>query len=99
MDFFAQQAQIRNSSRTLVWLFALAVLAIVVAVDLVCAFVLGVGLRAPSVSGVGGAVRVVLGLSSRSPGGGRARGGAAGRRARQGGGVTAGTAHPQWRRP
>ena len=47
MDFFAQQAKVRRSSRTLVLLFVLAVLAIVVAVDLICAFVLGVrrGLR------------------------------------------------------
>ena len=45
MDFFAQQAKVRRSSRRLVWLFALAVLAIVAAVDLVCVFVLGVGLR------------------------------------------------------
>ncbi|HTM28421.1 MAG TPA: peptidase M48, partial [Rhodanobacter sp.] len=41
MDFFAQQARVRGSSRRLVVLFVLAVVAIVVAIDLVVWFALG----------------------------------------------------------
>jgi mannose/fructose/N-acetylgalactosamine-specific phosphotransferase system component IIC len=66
MDFFAQQAKVRRSSRTLVWLFALAVLAIVVAVDLVCAFFL-VGFRPGALVGITIAVIAVIGLCSAVP--------------------------------
>lgn len=41
MDFFAQQARVRGSSRRLVVLFVLAVVAIVAAIDLVVWFALG----------------------------------------------------------
>jgi Zn-dependent protease with chaperone function len=41
MDFFAQQARVRSSSRRLVVLFALAVIAIVVAIDAVVWFAMG----------------------------------------------------------
>jgi Zn-dependent protease with chaperone function len=41
MDFFAQQARVRGSSRRLVALFVLAVIAIVVAIDAVVWFTLG----------------------------------------------------------
>lgn len=41
MDFFAQQAQVRGSSRRLVGLFVLAVIAIVVAIDAVVWFSMG----------------------------------------------------------
>lgn len=41
MDFFAQQARVRGSSRRLVILFVLAVIAIVVAIDAVVWFALG----------------------------------------------------------
>ena len=41
MDFFAQQARVRGSSRRLVILFVLAVIAIVVAIDVVVWFALG----------------------------------------------------------
>jgi Zn-dependent protease with chaperone function len=43
MDFFAQQAKVRRSSRWLVFLFALAVLAVVAAVDVVVLVVAGFG--------------------------------------------------------
>ncbi|MEO8747979.1 MAG: M48 family metallopeptidase, partial [Rhodanobacter sp.] len=41
MDFFAQQARVRGSSRRLVMLFVLAVIAIVLAIDVVVWFALG----------------------------------------------------------
>ncbi|WP_158883156.1 M48 family metallopeptidase [Rhodanobacter sp. L36] len=41
MDFFAQQARVRSSSRRLVLLFALAVIAIVVAIDVVVWIAMG----------------------------------------------------------
>ncbi|MDN5805359.1 MAG: hypothetical protein L0H26_12365, partial [Microlunatus sp.] len=41
MDFFAQQARVRGSSRRLVGLFILAVVAIVVAIDVVVLVALG----------------------------------------------------------
>jgi Zn-dependent protease with chaperone function len=43
MDFFAQQAKVRRSSRWLVVLFALAVLAVIAAVDVVVLVVAGFG--------------------------------------------------------
>lgn len=63
MDFFAQQARVRRSSRRLVLLFVLAVAAIVAAVDLICAFLL-VGPRPGALLGISIAVIVLIGLCS-----------------------------------
>ncbi|HJP99214.1 MAG TPA: M48 family metallopeptidase [Rhodanobacteraceae bacterium] len=98
MDFFAQQAKVRRSSHTLVLLFALAVLAIVVAVDLICAFVLGVGLRAGPLLGIAAAVVVVIGLCSLYRVASLAGGGAAVARGMNAVEVPADTTDPQWKR-
>lgn len=98
MDFFAQQAKVKRSSRTLVWLFVLAVLAIVVAVDLVCAFVLGVGLQPLPLLGISIAVVAVIGLSSAYRVASLADGGAAVARGMNATEVPADTTNPQWRR-
>jgi Zn-dependent protease with chaperone function len=98
MDFFAQQAKVRRSSRTLVLLFAVAVLAIVVAVDLICAFVLGVGLRPGPLLGIAAAVVVVIGLCSLYRVTSLAGGGAAVARSMNATEVPADTTDPQWRR-
>ncbi|TAM95316.1 MAG: peptidase M48, partial [Rhodanobacteraceae bacterium] len=98
MDFFAQQAKVRRSSRKLVWLFALAVFAIVVAVDLVCAFVLGVGLRPAPLLGIAVAVVVVIGLCSAYRVASLAGGGAAVARELNAVEVPADTTNPQWQR-
>src|SRR5579875_287073 len=98
MDFFAQQARVRRSSRTLVLLFALAVLAIVVAVDLVCAFVLGVGLRAAPLLAIALAVVIVIALCSAYRIASLAGGGAAVARSMNASEVPADTANPQWKR-
>jgi Zn-dependent protease with chaperone function len=98
MDFFAQQAKVRRSSRTLVWLFALAVLAIVVAVDLVCAFVLGVGPRPLPLLGIALAVVAVIGLCSAYRVASLAGGGAAVAREMNAVQVPADTTDPQWKR-
>jgi len=98
MDFFAQQAKVRRSSRTLVLLFVLAVLAIVVAVDLICAFVLGVGLRPGPLLGIAAAVVVVIGLCSLYRVASLAGGGAAVARSMNAVEVPADTADPQWKR-
>src|SRR5690348_15723720 len=98
MDFFAQQAKVRRSSRTLVLLFVLAVLAIVVAVDLICAFVLGVGLRPGPLLGIAAAVVVVIGLCSLYRVASLAGGGAAVARSMNAVEVPADTTDPQWKR-
>ena len=98
MDFFAQQAKVRRSSRTLVWLFALAVFAIVVAVDLVCAFVLGVGPRPLPLLGISLAVLAVIGLCSAYRVASLAGGGAAVAREMNAVEVPANTTDPQWKR-
>jgi len=98
MDFFAQQAKVRRSSRTLVWLFALAVFAIVVAVDLVCAFVLGVGLRPLPLLGISVAVVALIGLCSAYRVASLAGGGAAVAREMNAVEVPADTSNPQWQR-
>ncbi|MGH8146732.1 MAG: M48 family metallopeptidase, partial [Rhodanobacteraceae bacterium] len=98
MDFFAQQAKIRRSSHHLVWLFALAVLAIIIAVDLICAFVLGVGLRPLPLLGIAAAVVVVIGLCSAYRVASLAGGGAAVAREMDAIEVPADTTDPQWRR-
>ena len=98
MDFFAQQAKVRRSSRNLVWLFAAAVLAIVVAVDLVCAFVLGVGLRPLPLLGIAVAVVAVIGLCSAYRVASLAGGGAAVAREMNAVEVPADTTNPQWQR-
>jgi Zn-dependent protease with chaperone function len=98
MDFFAQQAKVRRSSRNLVWLFAAAVLAIVAAVDLVCAFVLGVGLRPLPLLGIAVAVVAVIGLCSAYRVASLAGGGAAVAREMNAVEVPADTTNPQWQR-
>ncbi|HET9818231.1 MAG TPA: M48 family metallopeptidase [Rhodanobacteraceae bacterium] len=98
MDFFAQQAKVRRSSRTLVLLFSLAVLAIVVAVDLVCVFVLGVGLRPLPLLAISAAVLVVIGLSSAYRVASLSDGGTAVARALKATEVPADTTDPKWRR-
>ncbi len=64
MDFFAQQAKVRRSSHTLVGLFVLAVIAIVAAVDLVCAWALGIGADPATLAGISVLVLAVIGLCS-----------------------------------
>ncbi len=72
MDFFAQQARVRGSSRRLVVLFALAVVAIVAAIDAVVWFTLGhhsiggepVASNLPLLFGSSVAVLAGIGLSS-----------------------------------
>jgi Zn-dependent protease with chaperone function len=98
MDFFAQQARIRRSSHHLVWLFAFAVLAIIIAVDLICAFVLGVGLRPLPLLGIAVAVVVVIGLCSAYRVASLAGGGAAVAREMNAVEVPADTTNPQWQR-
>ncbi len=98
MDFFAQQAKIRRSSRTLVGLFVLAVVAIVVAVDLVCVFVLGVGLRPMPLLGISLAVLAVIGLCSAYRVASLAGGGAAVARELNAVEVPTDTTNTQWRR-
>ncbi len=98
MDFFAQQAKVRRSSRTLVLLFALAVLAIVVAVDLICAFVLRVGLRPGPLLGISVAVVVLIGLCSLYRVASLAGGGAAVARSMNAIEVPGDTTDPQWQR-
>ncbi|HET7561477.1 MAG TPA: M48 family metallopeptidase [Rhodanobacteraceae bacterium] len=98
MDFFAQQAKVRRSSRTLVVLFITAVLTIVIAVDLICAFLLGVGLRPLPLLGVSLAVLAVIGLCTAYRVASLAGGGSAvaeGMRAVE---VPANTSNPQWKR-
>lgn len=97
MDFFAQQAKVRRSSRNLVWLFGAAVLAIVVAVDLVCAFFL-VGFRPGALIGISIAVIAVIGLCSAYRVASLAGGGAAVAREMNAAEVPANTANPQWQR-
>jgi len=63
MDFFAQQARVRRSSRRLVLLFVLAVAAIVAAVDLICAFLL-IGPKPEALLAISVAVIVLIGLCS-----------------------------------
>jgi Zn-dependent protease with chaperone function len=98
MDFFAQQAKVRRSSRRLVWLFALAVLAIVAAVDLVCVFVLGVGLRPAPLLGITLGVVAVIGLSSAYRVASLAGGGSTVAREMNAVEVSADTTNPQWQR-
>ena len=97
MDFFAQQTKVRRSSRTLVWLFVLAVLAIVVAVDLVCAFFL-VGFRPGALIGITIAVIAVIGLCSAYRVASLAGGGSAVAREMNAVEVPADTTNPQWQR-
>jgi Zn-dependent protease with chaperone function len=98
MDFFAQEARVRRSTRTLVLLFAAAVLAIVVAVDLVCAFVLRVGLQPWPMLGIAAAVVVVIGLCSGYRVASLAGGGVAVARSMSATEVPADTNDPQWKR-
>ncbi|TAN07226.1 MAG: peptidase M48 [Rhodanobacteraceae bacterium] len=96
MDFFAREAKVRSSSRKLVFLFALAVLAIVVAVDAVCAFFL-VGFRPAPLIGIAIVVVVLIGLCSAYRVASLAGGGAAVAREMNAVEVPANTTNPQWR--
>jgi Zn-dependent protease with chaperone function len=97
MDFFAREAKIRRSSRNLVWLFGLAVLAIVVAVDLVCAFFL-VGFRPGPLIVITAAVVAVIGLCSAYRVASLSGGGAAVARELDATEVPANATDPKWRR-
>jgi Zn-dependent protease with chaperone function len=97
MDFFAQQAKVRRSSRQLVWLFALAVLTIVVAVDVVCAFFL-VGFRPAPLIIITLVVLAVIGLCSAYRVASLAGGGAAVAREMNAVEVPANTSDPQLQR-
>ncbi|HET7269286.1 MAG TPA: M48 family metallopeptidase [Oleiagrimonas sp.] len=57
MDFFAQQAKVRRSSRWLVVLFVLAVVAVIVAVDIVFVLAFGWHERPSQVAGAGAAMQ------------------------------------------
>lgn len=98
MDFFAQQARVRRSGRTLVLLFALAVLAIVIAVDLICAYLLGVGARPAPLMGISIAVIVLIGLCSAYRVASLSGGGAAVARGMDATPVPADTTNPAWKR-
>jgi Zn-dependent protease with chaperone function len=98
MDFFAQQAKVRRSSRTLVLLFITAVLSIVIAVDLICAFLLGVGLRPLPLLGVSAAVLAVIGLCTAYRVASLAGGGSAVAQGMHAVEVPADTTNPQWQR-
>lgn len=97
MDFFAQQAKVRRSSQMLVWLFILAVLAIVVAVDLVCAFFI-VGFQPGALVAITIAVIAVIGLCSAYRVASLAGGGGAVAREMNATEVPADTTNPHWRR-
>ncbi|HEX7348756.1 MAG TPA: M48 family metallopeptidase [Rhodanobacteraceae bacterium] len=96
MDFFAQQAKVRRSSRRLVVLFVLAVLAIVIAVDFVCGMFL-VGFRPGPLIGITVVVVAVIGLSSAYRIASLAGGGTAVAREMQATEVPADATQPQWR--
>ena len=98
MDFFAQQARVRRSSRNLVWLFALAVLAIIVAVDLVCAFVLRLGPQPAPLLAISIAVLVLIGLCSLYRVASLRGGGSAVARGLGATPVPADTSNPAWKR-
>ncbi|TAN08511.1 MAG: peptidase M48 [Rhodanobacteraceae bacterium] len=97
MDFFAREAKVRRSSRILVLLFGLAVLAIVAAVDLVCAFFL-VGFRPGPLAAITVAVLVVIGLCSAYRVASLAGGGATVARELSATEVPADATDPKWRR-
>jgi Zn-dependent protease with chaperone function len=98
MDFFAQQARVRRSTRTLVLLFSLAVLTIVIAVDVVCAVVLRVGLRPLPLFGVSIMVLAVIGLCTAYRTASLAGGGGVVARSMNATEVPADTTDPQWQR-
>ncbi len=62
MDFFAEQARVRESTRVLVMLFVAAVLAIVFAVDMLVAVVVGPWVKIPHASLLAISTLAVLGL-------------------------------------
>src|SRR5581483_7585515 len=97
MDFFAQQARVRRSARWLVLLFALAVAAIIAAIDLVCAFFL-VGPRPGALLGISLGVLVLIGLSSLFRIASLRGGGSAVARSMNATPVPADTANPQWQK-
>ena len=97
MDFFAQQARVRRSARWLVLLFALAVAAIIAAIDLICAFFL-VGPRPQALLGISIAVLVLIGLCSLFRIASLRGGGSAVARSMNATPVPADTSNPQWKK-
>src|SRR5690348_8208665 len=97
MDFFAQQARVRRSARWLVLLFALAVAAIIAAIDLICAFFL-VGPRPGALLGISIGVLVLIGLCSLFRIASLRGGGSAVARSMDATQVPADTANPAWKR-
>jgi Zn-dependent protease with chaperone function len=97
MDFFAQQARVRRSARWLVLLFALAVAAIVAAIDLICAFFL-VGPRPGALLGISFAVMALIGLCSLFRVASLRGGGSAVARSMDATPVPADTSNPAWQR-
>ncbi len=97
MDFFAQQARVRRSARWLVLLFALAVTAIIAAIDLICALFL-VGPRPQALLGISIAVLVLIGLCSLFRIASLRGGGGAVARSMNATPVPADTTHPQWKK-
>src|SRR5579885_1405408 len=97
MDFFAQQARVRRSARWLVLLFALAVAAIIAAIDLICAFFL-VGPRPQALLGISLVVLVLIGLCSLFRIASLRGGGGAVARSMNATPVPADTSNPQWQK-
>ncbi|MGH8213675.1 MAG: M48 family metallopeptidase [Rhodanobacteraceae bacterium] len=97
MDFFAQQARVRRSARWLVLLFALAVAAIIAAIDLICAFFL-VGPRPGALLGISMAALVLIGLCSLFRVASLRGGGGAVARSMDATPVPADTSNPAWKR-
>ena len=97
MDFFAQQARVRRSARWLVLLFALAVAAIIAAIDLICAFFL-VGPRPDALLGISVAALVLIGLCSLFRIASLRGGGSAVARSMDATQVPADTSNPAWKR-
>ncbi|HWG10823.1 MAG TPA: M48 family metallopeptidase [Rhodanobacteraceae bacterium] len=98
MDFFAQQERVRRGGRRLVVLFALAVLSIMIAVDLVCVFALRVAPRPGPLLGISALVLVVIGLCSAYRVASLAGGGASVARGMDATPVPADTSNPAWKR-
>lgn len=98
MDFFAQQARVRRNGRTLVLLFVLAVLAIVIAVDLISAVVLRIGPRPLPLLGISIAVIALIALCSAYRVTSLSSGGAAVAQGLKATPVPADTTNPAWKR-
>ncbi|MEO6967186.1 MAG: M48 family metallopeptidase [Rhodanobacteraceae bacterium] len=98
MEFFAQQARVRRNGRTLVVLFVLAVLAIVLAVDVICAVVLRIGPRPLPLLGISMAVIALIALCSAYRVASLSSGGAAVAQGLKATPVPADTTNPAWKR-